>query len=473
MTARARLGTVAAVVAAGLVVGQLTAAPATEQTALQQVPVTSRTLVCPDLRQDGAGGTTVVTAAGGAGRAGGGLGETPAALPGGPVVRDLDDGVQGPVVVVTATGPDAGSLVAEQTTRATAGSRRGVAAVSCPAPSPDSWFVGGGTLVGSLTELLLVNVEDTPAVVDVEVWTRTGRADPRPGRGIRVQPRSRTAVLLDRLAPDRDLLALHVRATRGRVASALRVVRVDGRTSLGTDWVPQGQPPAREVVVPGLPQGPGRRTALVTNPGQADAVVSLELTTDDGQYVPEGMQAVPVPAGSSIGVDLSEELTGTPAALRVRSDGPPVLVGASVIDRQGGALREIAYAASIEPLSAPALLADVRLSAPAEITLLLSALDADAVVDLVPVAAPGQLPSPQRVSVPAATTVAVRLSRFLPPGSTGSLTVEVRPVEGLVSAARYGRERGPRVPFTTLLPLIPSRRLVPLPDLVADPGARP
>lgn len=471
MSGGARLGAVAALLGIGVAVGQLTVPDAPEAAAQQAVPVNSRTVVCPDVRQDGDRGTTTLTVAGAADRTAGPLAGVAAALPSDRVLRDLGAGLEGAVHVTRASGDTAGSLVVEQTTRATTGNRRGVAGLTCPAPSAESWFVGGATVVGSVAELLLVNVEATSALVDVDVWTSTGPADPRPGRGLTVPPRSRIAVPMDRLAPDRDLLAVHVAATRGRVASALRVVRVDGRIPLGTDWVPQSEPPAREVVVPGLPAGPGRRTALITNPGDRSALVSIELTTDDGQYVPDELAAVDVPAGSSVAVDLSELLADGPAALRVRSDGGPVLAGALVVDRQDGPIREIAYAAGATALDAPTLLGDVRLSPPTEVFLLLSAVTDDAVVDLVPVAGTGA--DQQRVEVAAATTVVVRLSRFLPPASTGSLGIEVRPVQGQVHGARYSRERGPRGPLTTLLPLSPSRLTVPRPVVIADPGTRP
>lgn len=464
MSARARVGVVAVLLGAGVAVGQAAAGPVLVAPAAQQVPVRPTAVVCPDVRHEGARGDTAVVAAGAPVLAAGAVG-----APLQPV-RPQDElaGRDSGAVAVRSAG--AGELAAEQSTRATTGSRRGIAAVACSPPGVEFWFVGGATTVGSAAELLLVNVEDVDAVVDVRVWSADGPVDPRPGRGLTVGARSRLAVPLDRLAPDRDLLALQVRASRGRVAAALRVIRTDGRIPLGVDWVPPAEPPGREAVVPGLPQGPGRRTALLTNPGPVDATVAVELQTGDGQYVPEGLGAVPVPAGRSVQVDLSELLAQTPAALRVRSD-VPVLAGALVVDRQDGPVREIAFAASTGPLDAPAALPDVRLSPPAQVTLLLSAAAGDATVDLVPVRAPGQLPAPQRVQVPAATTVAVPLSRFLPPGATGSLGLQVRPVRGAVHAARYVRERGARGPLTSLLPLEPARRTVSRPAVVADPGA--
>lgn len=470
MSAHARLGAVLVLLAAGIAAGQATADPAARTADAEATPVLGRTVVCPDVVHDGDRRASAVTAAGAASRTASPLGGSAAALGSAPVVRDLAGGVRG-AFVVSAEGSGAGALTAEQTTRTTGGPGRGVAAVTCAAPGTSSWFVGGATTLGSVTELLLVNVEDIPARVDVQVWTASGPVDARPGRGLTVPAGGRLVVPLDRLAPDRDLLTLHAQTTRGRVAAALRVARSDGRTPLGIDWVPPAQPPAGEAVVPGLPAGPGRRTALVTNPGGLDAVVSVELTTDDGQYVPEGLEAVAVPAGTSVAVDLTEQLATTPAAVRVRSDGPPVVAGGVVVDAQSGPIREIAFSASSPALDDLALLADVRLSAPTEVTLLLSALTADAVVDLVPVAAPGDLPATQRVEVPAATTVAVRLSGFLPAGSTGSLGIEVRPVAGQLHAARYSYERGRRGPLSTLLPVTPSRLTVPRPVVVVDPGA--
>lgn len=454
MSGLARLGTVAVLLAAGLAVGQATAGPAPQERRPQRVPVVATSAVCPDVRQEGDRGATAVGVAGGTTRAGGPLsGPLTAGAP-------LPPQLAGPFLVQAAGA----GLAVEQTTRATAGSRRGTASVSCPAPTTSAWFVGGATALGSFAELVLVNAGPVPALVDVTTWTGEGPADPRPGRGIPVPPRTRAVVPLDQLAPDRDLLALHVVTTRGQVAPALRVVRSDGRTPLGTDWVPPTLPPARLLVVPGLPDGPGRRTALLTNPGPDDATATLTLVTADGEVA---LDPVSVPAGSGVGVDLSEQLARTPAGMRVEAD-VPLLAGAVVVDQQQGAVREIAYTAATTALDETALLADVRLSAPTEVTLLLTATDGDAVVDVVPVGASADL-APMRVQVPAATTVATRLSRFLPPGSEGSLTLELRPEQGQVHAARYSRERGRQGPLTTILPVAPQVRTVSRPRVVAEP----
>lgn len=293
--------------------------------------------------------------------------------------------------------------------------------------------------------------------------------------GLSVAPHARAAIRLDALAPDKALLALRVVAQRGRVAAAVRHVRFDGLTPRGVDWVPRALPPATTVVVPGFPQGPGRRVVLVTNPGPDPTSVSLRLTESDRQRVPPGLEAVEVPAGTTVATDITTLTDRSPAAVTVTSDGGPVLAGGFVYDAQGrSAVKDFAYAGSAERLDGPALLTDVVINRPTESTLLLSAPDADATVSVRPVPVLGQdgpLPSARQVVVKAGRTVAVRLSTFLPPGATGQLAVEVlaQPGSGPVYAARYLRERGDRGPLTTLLTLRGAAQQVVVPAVRADP----
>jgi hypothetical protein len=261
---------------------------------------------------------------------------------------------------------------------------------------------------------------------------------------------------------------------RGRVAAAIRHARLDGKTPKGVEWIPQAQPPATTVVVPGLPQGPGRRILSVTNPGLDPTIVSLHLTTTDGQYVPTGLDALEVPAGTTLATELAPLTDKAPATVTVVSDGGPVVAGAFVYDLQDGPMREIAYAGSAAPLSGPALLTDLVIDRPTESTLFLTALAASATVDVTPVAIVGRegpLPAAKRVTVPAGRTILVKLSTFLPPGATGRLAVEVRPVPGSapVYASRYLREHGSRGPLTTMLVLQGAAQRVPVPPVRRDP----
>ncbi len=437
------------------------------------VDVVGATAVCPDLRQTKGILTTRISvgaAPGATQRAavGGSISSLRAASTGPPtpvpvtrpgeVAVDLATDVDRDGLVVTGRGPLAAGLEVEQVTRGERGIDRGLAGLRCEAPRTDAWFEGGSTVVGDRALLVLANVDDTPALVDVQIWSAAGRVDQRSGQGIAVAPHTRTLLHLEALAPDRILLGVHVSTRRGRIAAALRHARYDGRVARGVDWVPQAEPPATTVVVPGIPAGPGGRTVLITNPGTDDTTVSIRVTTRTGEFVPTGLDAVVVPAGTTVGKQLTAITNDTALAVTITSDGGPVLAGAVVLDGQTGPVRELSYTAASLPLSGPALLTDVVLDRPTESTLILSALDADASVVVTPVrlvGRPMRLPPARTVQVPAGRTTTVRLSTFFPPGSTARLAIEVRAGvgSGPVYAARYLRERGDDGPLTTLIDL--------------------
>lgn len=479
---------VVALLAGGVVAGNRIPEHVSTARVASTADVIGASAICPDLRQDGDTLRTrvsvgVAVAAKGVTGTGTLLAQplstkgAPARLPvdkPGEVAVDLGSTLDGDALEVTARGPLAAGLELEQVTRGESGSSRGLAGLRCEAPKTDAWFVGGSTLVGDSMTLVMANPDDTPALVDVSVWSSAGPADPRPGRGITIPPRTRAAFPLDAIAPDKEFLAVHVLVQRGRVAAAVRHARLEGRTPKGVEWVPQAQPPATTVVVPGLPQGPGRRILSVTNPGLDPTIVSFQLTTPDGQYVPTGMDSLEVPAGTTLATELAPLTDKAAATVKITSDGGPVVAGAFLYDKQEGPVREIAYAGSALPLSGPALLTDVVIDRPTESTLLLTALAGEATVDVTPVPIVGldtALPAAKRVTVPAGRTTALRLSTFLPPGASGRLALEVRPVEGSapVYAARYLREHGSHGPLTTMLDLQGAAQRVPLPAVVRDP----
>ncbi|MGZ6804750.1 MAG: DUF5719 family protein [Nocardioidaceae bacterium] len=484
------LAVVAAVVAV-TAVGTLTSSPRSAQARSTQVEVVGATVVCPDMREKP--GVLVSRASVGAtplppGRSGGadsGMVEVrqnsqtaPAPLnvtaPGQVAVR-VGTNVDRDALVVSASGVLAAGLEAEQVTRGEVGRDRGLAGLRCEAPRPEAWFEGAGTGTGEESILVLVNVDDTPATVDVSVFSTTGPADPRPGEGITIAPHTRQIISLDTLAPDRSLMAVHVTSRRGRVAAAVRYSRVSGLVPQGVDWLPETVPPAQRVVVPGIPQtGNGQRFVLITNPTQDDTSVDVQVTTSEGQFVPTGLSALPVPAGTTVTARLDGITTSSAVAATVTSQGAPVLAGALVKDAQSGSpIRELAFTAGSLPLSGPALLTDLVINRPTESTLILSAPQGAATVVVTPirvVGTRGALPAPKTVRIAAGRTATLALSTFYPPGTTTQLALEVRPVDGSgpVYAARYLRERGAHGPLVTLLDLKGPALRVERPAVVQD-----
>ena len=485
-------GLLVGLLAGGVALGSVVSQPAAGRPAGSLVDVVGATAVCPDLRQANnllatrvsVGVAPLPTGRGGSTAAVGTVEALAVAQSGAPqavavaapgqVDAGLGTTLNDDGLVVSATGVLAAGLEVEQVTRGERGIDRGLAGLRCDAPRTDAWFVGGATLVGDATLLMLVNVDDTPATVDVNVFTAKGPADSRPGQGITVAPHTRLGIRLDSIAPDRGLLAVHVLSRRGRVAAGMRHARAAGGIPLGADWVPQATPPATKVVIPGIPEGPGIRTVMVSNPGLDDTVVSVQVTTADGQFVPTDLAAIAVPAGTTIARRVDTLTADSALAVSVTSVGGPVVAGALIVDSQTGPVREIAYTAGSLPLSGPALLTDLVLNRPTESTLILTAPDQKATVVVTPirvVGTKGTLPAAKTVTIPAGRTVTLKLSTFYPPGTETRLAVSVQPADGSgqVYASRYLRERGANGPLTTVLDLQGPAQRVDQPVVVRDP----
>lgn len=494
---RPPLGTavVVALLAAGTAIGGAVHGAAASRGRAEQVEVVGATAVCPDLRQAKDLLATRVSVGADvlpAGRAssGGSISAhrvtqqgAPVDIPvtqAGQVAVNLGTGTTKDGLAVSASGDLAAGLEVEQVTRGERGVNRGLAGLRCEAPKPDVWFEGGSTVLGNDTTLVLANVDDTPTTVNVTLYSMKQRIVPPAAQGLVIRPHTRLEVGLDTWAPDQDMLALHVQSTRGRVAAGLRHDIRTVTATEGVDWVPQTQPPATQVVVPGFYEGPGLRVLYVTNPGVDDTTVSVKVTTQDEQFVPQGDDAVAVPAGRTVAVSLSGIARGTTAGgtslgVTVTSSGGPVVAGGFLKDYQDGPVREIAYTAGALALSGPALVTDVVINRPTESTLVLTAPESAATVTVTPVPVLGQSgpkPSgPKTVKIAAGRTAVIELSTFFAPGAEAQLAVEVRPEAGSgpVYAARYLRERGAHGPLTTELVLEGPAQQVSRPAVVSDP----
>ncbi len=470
------------------------AGPEQRRAVPESVEVLGATAVCPDVRQlAGIFQTRISVGAAplpvGRAATGGGVVSSLVTRPAtttavaikepGQVSVGLGTAVNDNGLVVSATGALATGLEVEEVFRANDGRFRGLANLRCEPPRREAWFVGASTGVIDDSQLVLANVDDTPATVDITAFGHAGTVDQRPGQGITVPPHARVVYPLDQLIPSRNWLVVKVSSRQGRVVAALRSVRTSGTTQLGFDFVPQAQPPASKVVVPGIPTGPGTRGLVIGNPGEDDTTVSVQVTLKDGQFVPQGMAEVTVPARRSISLPLTTYTDSSSVTATVTSTGAPVVAGAVLIDVQTfqvGPVRELAFGGSAVPLSGPALLTDLVIDRPTESTLLLSAPGEAATVLVTPIRVLGAVGSPppaRRIQVPAGRSVELRLTTFFPPGTQARLAVEVRPVPGSgeVYATRYLREHGARGTLSALLGLEGPDQQVARPITVQDDSA--
>lgn len=476
-----------------VVVGGALAKPRTANVSTTEVPVQGATAVCPDLRQfkdELATRVSVGAAPLAEGESSQGAirqhaNSTPKSLQRVPITEPgqvaigLGTTLNGDALVFGATGSFSAGLEAEQVARGERGRDRGLAGLRCEPPRQEAWFVGGNTSIGDLTTLVLVNVDDTPSTVDVTTFSSAGPPEqPGLGEGFTINPHSRILINLDTLIPDRKLLAVHVNSRRGRVAAALRTSSLDGNVALGVDWVPQSTPPSSSVLVPGIPQlsDGGSRVILITNPSSDETEVSVQVMTSDGQFVPTGMDAITIPAGSTGFVKLDDLAKGSALAARVTSkDGTPILAGGFIGDVNTDApAHEFAYTAGSSPLSGPALLTDLVINRPTESTLILTAPAEAATVKLTLIRVLGtvySLPKLKDITIPAGRTVTVRLSTFYRAGANVKIALEVTPVlgSGPVYAARYLTEHGAHGPLTTELDLQGPATAVTRPQVNEDP----
>jgi hypothetical protein len=388
-----------------------------------------------------------------------------------------DTGADGQPLVATATSGLAPGFTASMTTRSTSDDIRGLASTACTVPGNDFWFVGSGAIVGRRGRLYLSNPESVPAVVDVTLYGPGGLVDAPSGRGVTLAAGAQQVLKLDALAPDVERFGIHVQVRQGRVAAALRDQQVQGLTPMGADWVPAAQPPARRLVLPGVPAGAGERRLQIAVPGDSDAIVKVRLIGVDGSFVPSGLDVVEARAGRVSDIDLAPFTGAQAVAVELTSDQP---VAAGVLVRVGGvgkARAELAYTAAAAPISAaaPGVATDLRGSkAGGNIAsnLVLAAPDRAATVQL-DVLAPAT-GTPIRVKVPAGGQVTVAANSL---SQDGSFAVTLVPTDdsGPVMAASQLSETDPSGPLLTVRLVSPSRYAVRVPQVGADlsTGLRP
>ncbi len=110
-------------------------------------------------------------------------------------------GTRLPAIRAFGEGSLAPGLVADQWGRDPGGRGRGMASTDCATAASEFWFVGGGAIAGRQTRVVLVNPDQTSAIVDVIIHGPDGVIDAPAGRGLVIKGEDRLAVRLDVLAP--------------------------------------------------------------------------------------------------------------------------------------------------------------------------------------------------------------------------------------------------------------------------------
>ncbi|CUU54509.1 hypothetical protein Ga0074812_102519 [Parafrankia irregularis] len=230
----------------------------------------------------------------------------------------------GPLRLVAA-GPAAAGLTATVTSP---GAGAGPLRARCEQPRARTWFAGPSTLAGRDPVLYLANPGPRPARVDVGAVSSNGAA---PRTEITIPPGRTVGRRLTEFAPEAETTAIDVQARTGRVLSWL-VDRATGSGPRQATPVPPTAEPAARALVGGLltpaatAGGPRQPPAelVLSAPGGA-ATVRVTVMTSAGGHVPVGLEAVRIPASTTVHRPVALP-SATPSALLVESaDGTGVV----------------------------------------------------------------------------------------------------------------------------------------------------
>lgn len=368
-------------------------------------------------------------------------------------------------VVATATGALAPGLVADQLTSGSAGPYRGLAVQPCGPPVSSAWFLGAASTVGRTSTLYLSNVEDEPALVDVQLWGTAGSIDSASARGIVVKPRSRLTVPIATLAPSQGELVLHVVAREGRVSPAVLDNTVSGRLPRGLEYLPATSA-RRTVVLPSVLGGDGARELVLLAP-QDDASVTVSMLTPDGAIRPVGLASLELTAGKVTRVPIDTVAAGQGVGLVLRGDARLV---ASVHMVFAGQYQDTAEVAGTPALDEPA--AVTGLLAGQSNALVMAAPGAAARVRLTTYGVgttPAPAPVVREVTVPAGTSVTVPVP--VPTGSSWAwVLLEPEPGGGPVHVVRRSSVANSAGEMVTTAPVAPLRPVADIPSAVFQVG---
>lgn len=250
------------------------------------------------------------------------------------VIVEQQGGGSGPVGFFGGTAPKAGG--------------GGLIVGACPSVIDDAWLLGLGSGGGHFSTLILTNLADAPAVVDLDLWGPEGAIDAVDAEGIVVDPFTTRRIRLEDLAAGEPALALRVNRRRGALSVAVND-RMKG-VFRGTEPVTATAAPRLSQVVGGLVEGATGRTLVLLNPGGSTARVDVEVIGPKNTFTPSGLEQIKVPAGSVQEIAVRGSAGSGRQALRLTSDRP-----VSAIVRIAPNTKDYAYAESLDPLTGPAV----------------------------------------------------------------------------------------------------------------------
>jgi len=217
----------------------------------------------------------------------------------------------------------------------------------CTDPSTSQWFVGGSADITSRGKLILVNSGLSESVADVFIWSDKSPATTKP---VSIKANSFQTLGLDTLAPGDSSLVIRVVSRSGRLNAFVVDERGKGLRTLGGDLVSPSVSPSKELYIPGIPLQPKVNNAppqelRLLAPGDSDAIVSVEVISGDGRFIPVGFSDITLKKGQVTNFALSPSVSSSVYGLRINSDEPIV---AGVLSNVG---RDFVWSSSVPALT--------------------------------------------------------------------------------------------------------------------------
>jgi len=378
-----------------------------------------------------------------------------------------------PAIKAEATGALAPGFIADQWGRDPQGRGRGLASTACSPAASEFWFVGGGAVAGRVTRVLLVNPDDTAAVVDVVVHGTTGVLDAPAGRGLVVPPQSRINLRLDVLVPGETATALHVIARTGRIGASVNDIQAAGLAAVGTDWIPPATAPTTKVYVPGISPQAGARVLSLVSTTDNEAIVRVRLITPSGTFAPAERSEVRVPAESVVTLDMAPVIGGVPATLELTSD-QPIVAGMRQFFGGRRVQNETSFTAGAQPFTAAAAVSGLPVRTATDVRLAITAPVSDVSVQVLALPFTKGREASQFVPIRTIKVKAgqVKFVQLAGPRNVDWYTAVVIPQEGSgpMLVAHRVRERSRFGDLVTGYPWPPLRTEVVVPTAIEDIG---
>ena len=213
--------------------------------------------------------------------------------------------------------------------------------VNCLSAQTRQYFVGGAADVTSKSKLVVVNAGLSASIVDVITYSEGASLK----KTINVGKNQSTSLNLVSLAPGAKSVAMQVIPRTGRVVSYLVDERGKGLQSLGGDVVNSQTAPSKLLLIPGIAHSKTNKSHLlrILNPSIASAVVTVEVLSKDGRYIPVGLDGRRVGAGKVADFVFDFESKQSSFGLRITSDQP---IAASAFSRIG---KDFVWSSAVAP----------------------------------------------------------------------------------------------------------------------------